>query len=602
MLSGCGRHGSARLPRFRATSRRSASTETAKGTGASALRLDFPCSVQRTRTGILRNEAGVQLLSRPLHRQLFGDRPIFPRPAYDAVSISKKHLAKHDLENAANTEVPNIHFDLPPLQGQDLTEHFHNIAYEDCAPYLHLADAFAKATLPHLPDHWQRTPGWTRYEPDGSFHAIAHPPADVAITFDVETMYAESPFAVMAIAASAKAWYGWVSPWLLGETEDKEQLIPMPARSIGASRRVIVGHNVSYDRARILEEYHIEPSGNGFLDTMSLHIARRGLSNPQRPEFLRRRKTKEEQARRAKADADEEDLVVLDEYDAASASVKERDLTPRELANMTSATNLDDPNRPWYDVATTNGLADVVKLHFDTKLNKEPRDLFGPGATREGILGEFHELMEYCATDVLFTHQVYRASFPSFRAACSSPASLSGILHMASPILPVDKAWPRFLEAADAKFDELQQSISATLTELANKERMRVYETPDEHGKRSYDYDPWLSQLDWSAKKMPKEVATAVEWTPEESTGPPRWATATEVNDPSAAILLRVECEGRPLRWRASMGWAVEGEEGELETLLVDGEPLKRIFEQPGRLTYKAKPSVSLPFCVLYPQ
>jgi DNA polymerase gamma 1 len=531
----------------------------------------------------------VQLLSRPLHRQIFGSKRLFARPTRESVDISRKHLAKHGLAGQANTEVPDIHFDLPPLQGDNLTEHFHNIAHEDCAADLVLADDYAKAVLPRFPEHWQRTSGWTCYEPDGSFHSVDHPPADVALTFDVETMYTHSPFAVLAIAATDKAWYGWVSPWLLGETEDKEQLIPMPARSIGATRRIVVGHAVSYDRARILDEYHLESSGNRFIDTMSLHIARRGLSSPQRPDFLRRKKFKEEQAKRAKAEGEEADEVEGE----VGATVGE--MTPRQLANTLS--DLDNPDRPWYDVVTTNGLADVVNLHFNTKLSKEPRDLFGPGATRDGVLAEFHELMNYCATDVLYTHQVYRASFPDFRAACPAPASIAGILHMASALLPVDADWPRFIAAADAKFNEYQHNIEAALVELAEKERLRIHESPDADGKRSYDDDPWLRQLDWSAVKMPRNLvrpALAPAGGPAATADarPPRWTRALAPNDPSSGILLRLTCEGRPLRWRATTGWIAVSEDGTETLLLVDGAPLRRIFDQRGTLTLQRTPSV----------
>ncbi len=46
--------------------------------------------------------------------------------------------------------------------------------------------------------------------------------------------------------------------------------------------RLVVGHNVSYDRARVAEEYRLAKNGTRFLDTMALHIAASGMTSGQR--------------------------------------------------------------------------------------------------------------------------------------------------------------------------------------------------------------------------------------------------------------------------------------------------------------------------------
>ena len=46
--------------------------------------------------------------------------------------------------------------------------------------------------------------------------------------------------------------------------------------------RLIIGHNVSYDRQRCAEQYNILPSKTRFMDTMSLHIAVSGMTSGQR--------------------------------------------------------------------------------------------------------------------------------------------------------------------------------------------------------------------------------------------------------------------------------------------------------------------------------
>lgn len=43
-----------------------------------------------------------------------------------------------------------------------------------------------------------------------------------------------------------------------------------------------MGHNVGYDRQRVLEQYYLDPDNTAFLDTMSMHMATSGLSSQQR--------------------------------------------------------------------------------------------------------------------------------------------------------------------------------------------------------------------------------------------------------------------------------------------------------------------------------
>ena len=51
----------------------------------------------------------------------------------------------------------------------------------------------------------------------------------------------------------------------------------------GGKPRLVIGHNVSYDRARCSEQYKAPPaSKTRFLDTMSLHIAVSGMTSEQR--------------------------------------------------------------------------------------------------------------------------------------------------------------------------------------------------------------------------------------------------------------------------------------------------------------------------------
>ena len=85
----------------------------------------------------------------------------------------------------------------------------------------------------------------------------------------------------MATALSSKAWYSWCSPYLIDvskKPKDKNCLEKDDMINIGHPL-LVVGHNVSYDRARIAEQYDLELPRTRFLDTMALHIAVCGMTS-----------------------------------------------------------------------------------------------------------------------------------------------------------------------------------------------------------------------------------------------------------------------------------------------------------------------------------
>jgi DNA polymerase gamma 1 len=153
-----------------------------------------------------------------------------------------------------------------------------------------------------MPDHseWNTTQsGWTKYvyeQGGASFNEpIPYPIHDGqtedAIVFDVETMPKEGhPYPVIAIVASPNAWYAWISPWLLGEPSSPAHLIPLGDPD---KERLVVGHNVSFDRPRVEEEYSIGGTKTRWADTMSLHVAVNEISSHQRPAWKKEGKGRE---------------------------------------------------------------------------------------------------------------------------------------------------------------------------------------------------------------------------------------------------------------------------------------------------------------------
>lgn len=195
------------------------------------------------------NEIGVQQLSSHVHAQVFPGASTSAPP--ELVALSQDHLTRHDLLGKNQDSTPPVGFDLPDLQGPSLDEHFYKLGMDAAEPYLSMAKKMARANPPPRPQQWVRRSGWTKYNSDGTTETVDAPDESM-LTFDTEVMWKETSFACMACAVSPTAWYAWLSPWLLGESTSDRHLIPLGNTS---THRIIVGHNIGYDRARVAEEY-----------------------------------------------------------------------------------------------------------------------------------------------------------------------------------------------------------------------------------------------------------------------------------------------------------------------------------------------------------
>jgi DNA polymerase gamma 1 len=486
------------------------------------------------------NDIGVQHVSSHVHKQLFpplrhGNESRMVDP--ELIDLSKRHLATHDLLGKTSDQTPPIGFDLPPLQGSSLDEHFHRLGLDSADSYLQLAKRYARASPPPKPRRWEKRSGWTKYHGDGTCEAVPFPDADV-LTFDTEVIWHQTNFPAMACAVSADHWYAWLSPWLLGESSDDKHLIPLgdPSRE-----RIVVGHNVGYDRARIEEEYDLRQSKNFFVDTMSLHVAVNGMCSRQRPSWTRARKAREFNDKVSKDEQYGELGPLLDGPDG-----------------------VDDEEELWVGRSASNSLRDVAKFHCNIVLDKSQRDLFSE-LEREGILEKWEDLLTYCAADVEVTHKVYKRVFPTFLETCPHPVSFAALRHLATEILPVDKGWEEYIGNAEATYQRLTKSVEKRLAQLA-EQTLEHKQSPD-----VYDNDPWLRQLDWSGqeirylkpKRKGEEPRIAAK---QKKPGMPIWykdlfktAAATDmsltVRTRIAPLLLRLAWDGHPLVWSDKHGW-----------------------------------------------
>ena len=210
--------------------------------------------------------------------------------------------------------------------------------------------------------------------------------------------------------------------------------------------RLVIGHNVAYDRIRVGDEYRLERSGTRYLDTMSLHIATAGMTSSQRMVWLASRNCTKEEMRHK----------------------------PRWLSNT-----------------TMNSLAEVYKFYCgeDKTLDKDVRNSFVTLSMAE-LRDDLDNLLTYCAGDVSATTDITRSLYPLFSEMCPHPASLAGMLTMSTSTLPTSNCWDEFLDSADTAYDDMQGEMVTCIREEAELALMTVMDN-------GFRRDPWLWDLEW---------------------------------------------------------------------------------------------------------
>ena len=268
--------------------------------------------------------------------------------------------------------------------------------------------------------------------------------------------------------------------------------------------RVVVGHNVSYDRGRIAEEYSLKGTKSRFIDTMALHVAVKGISSHQRPAWKKHRKTKEEEEERlveaieVVENALQSGKVLNQEgLDEKKEGLRKLRSDMEESLPLLQADEADvdeASSKRWEDLTSGNSLADVARLHCDIEMDKGIRDDF-LALSREEILDNLQDYLSYCGHDVRVTHAVFSRVLPAFLKACPSPVSFAGILTMGSSFLTVNESWEKYIENAEGAYKELEESVKGRLVQLANEAKELMVDD-------GWKGDVWLEQLDWTPKTV----------------------------------------------------------------------------------------------------
>ena len=394
----------------------------------------------------------------------------------DTIYEYHKHLSTgpdHDNSNSTSS-AKDIVMDIPELEGRNIDQHFRKLGTNYSLTYSTMAQSLIEdghTVVDCMPKEWSYEPGWTRYEPRQGGYFITEQvsfPREDALVFDVETCLNDpvEHAPTLAVAVSSKAWYSWTSLRLVSGANQSRRLslndlIPFdPSTGID---KLIIGHNVGFDRSFMREQYSLEASRTKFLDTLSLHMCICGLTGLQRAvKVAHKRKLKDDE-------------------------------------------NVDDlKSSAWIEKSSLNNLADVYEFHCGSRISKDERDIFIKG-TMDDVRDNFQSLMSYCASDVKATFEVFRKLFPTFSDRFPHPVTLAGMLEMSTMYLPVDlNNWSKYIDKSQRAYDEYERRMSEALQELAN-DACGLQES--EHSK-----DVWLWDIDWSRQSIKPNKTKLISW------------------------------------------------------------------------------------------
>ncbi|KAJ3343288.1 DNA-directed DNA polymerase gamma mip1 [Entophlyctis luteolus] len=482
---------------------------------------------------------------------------IFPQPLAAAggspssvVSKSRSILARANLLGTQEPPLPNPDFELPSRTApSSLSAWLRILGTEQAEPYRSLTCRLSSLkSPPSFPTTWSKTTGWTRYTKNGP-ESVPYPDEN-AIVLDIENMWHISPYAMLATAMSENYWYSWVSPELaslLAQSESPPQDIDqtvfktlIPLGLSPSEPRVVVGHNVAYDRARVLEEYKIEANAVAWIDTLSLHCAVGGLSSQQRNSWLKFKK----------AETKAEELK-----DFASSDENFEEMHEKLMEKVDDVLEL---KKSWMDYGSMNSLKHVAALYLGKEISKDARAIFESGSVRD-VVANFDSLMTYCANDVSVTQQVLAHVFPQFEQKCPHPISFAGMIEMGRGILPTTDAWDEYIANSEDACEKQLEFIENTIMELATK---AVSLQKNEEWKN----DEWLRRMDWTpTSKRARILPGYPKWYRELWDSPSK---AIKVSSSKRVVpyLLKLTWRGYPLYYNRSFGWMYVVPRDEVET------------------------------------
>lgn len=479
------------------------------------------------------NSLGYSILSDQLNVKIFGS---IVKPKEDHYKTNKvmdemeKFGVKFPIKNPDSFSQLPDDFDIPPIVGQTIVDHFHNISTQLMGPYEALLKGFVSLDVPSPPPSnvIVDVVGWARYEwaPEGwNVTRVNHILEDIAI-FDTETFVKGSDFGhpILATAVTNKAYYIWMHASFVDPLIDYVPcMVP-----IGRRDMVLIAHNVAFDRQRTEEAYTLDRT-NLWFDTMSAHVNVSGFGSEQRTAY-------------------------------------------KVLVNSKNAPD-------WVNRGSLNSLVDCYNHHCapSTPLEKEAketRNIFVVSNSMSEIVSQSEELIQYALMDVKYTYELYSKVCEKYLQCNPSLTTLCGHFSMSSTVLPVVDNWDDWVEGCEKKWEEAITKQSELLTSIA-KDTYQAWK----EGELEVESDPWLSQLDWTFNSsVTKSGKPKSKWY-----GVPGWVREVCVIDSETRqitfedistknrvshILLRLKWDNSPLVYDKQKGWTYfDTERGSMERI-----------------------------------
>lgn len=380
--------------------------------------------------------------------------------------------------------------------------------------------------------------GWTRYTQGEDLVKVDYPLENVMV-LDTEVMVNMGNIPVLACAVTPKAWYIWMHP---AYSSDKGNLSPelIPV----GKNKLIIGHNVAFDRSYLEDEYNLKPTGNRFIDTLSMHQCVATYTNQQLKMAL---KVKGREKSRGE---DELDTGFLDE------------------SNYTPS---------WLDAGSMANLVDVYNFHVKPLVPLTPESKAIRGVFLSRSLEVIHQrreaLTSYCLNDVSRTWEILKVLFPKYRRANPSDVTFMGGLVMGSGFLPLAPDFHHWSHETERVYQRKTKELSEALTRVA-LETLEDFKSGD---RTKTLEDPWLCNLDWDYSARGKFK------------GLPKWYKSLLDKDLNLEIsptkrcvpyLLKLRWDNSPVRFFKDYGWCYECLSGEITS--EDGKSYKRIPHKDG--------------------
>lgn len=267
------------------------------------------------------------------------------------------------------------------------------------------------------------------------------------LVLDTETVYAPETtyrLPITAVAYGAGKYFYYHPSYSPHPTTSNNGTIKFPK-----SGRIVIGHNVSYDRKYLSSEYLMD-SENYFIDTMSLGVACFGLSEGQQALY------------RQKHVSSYEDVGLI--YN-------------------------------WKNHASEAALSKLYEFLFRESIDKGVRDKIIDEVWSEWA-GHWYEYTQYCSEDVYHTARLFTRVFEEYSRLCSNPISWLGMMDLGRLFLPLDRKWAKFIISTDKIYvesrDNLRGMVERAALEAVNQE--------DAQGDESLRY------LEWTVQRCKDEI------------------------------------------------------------------------------------------------